>query len=222
MSASDNHVVSIIYNFVVPEREGGYARGKAGHDQILRAAKFILVEEGYRALTMRRIAAQCGLRPGNLTYYFKSKEDLVRALLEAIITSYETEFDTIVKDETRSLEDRLVHLCTLILDDIRTKRTTRIFPELWALSNHDPFVNERMHDLYNRARASLEALIGQINPALPPQVQRDLALFMSASMEGLTVFAGYEKPFIDRMPALERIAARSFLFLVKNLSAEGD
>ena len=44
-----------------------------------------------------------------------------------------------------------------------------------------------------------------------------VALFISASMEGMTIFAGYEKPFEKRMPELEYLAVLSFCNLVKTL-----
>ncbi len=108
----------------------------------------------------------------------------------------------------------------LVLEDIRTKKTTRIFPELWALSNHDPFVFDRVHELYARARAPLLAIIEEINPSLSEEQRQALALFISASMEGLTVFAGHDKPFEKRMPWLEKIAAKSFVQLVQTIAAK--
>lgn len=213
--------VPIVADFVVPEREGGYARGKAGHEQILRAAIDILIEEGFTGLTMRRIATRCGLKPGNLSYYFPTKEDLVRALLDAIISSYEVEFEIILSDAGATAEERLERLCNLVLEDILTKKTTRIFPELWALSNHDPFISDRMHELYVRARAPLTVMIGELNPALSEQDREDLSLFISASMESLTIFAGYQKPYADRMPTLERMAVQSFLSLIANWKTGG-
>lgn len=211
--------------FSVPDlhirtREGGYARGREGHETILRAALNLLVEQGYRAMSMRRVAAACGMKLGNLTYYFPTKEDLVRELLDAVITSYEIEFDAIIHEEGSSPEQRLEEICTLILEDIRTKKTTRFFPELWALSNYDPFVFDRAHELYARARAPLLAIVEEINPTLSTEQRETLALFISASMEGLTVFAGHEKPFESRMPWLERIAAKSFVQLVRSITPE--
>jgi AcrR family transcriptional regulator len=208
--------------FIVPDlaiepRDGGYARGREGHEQILRAALNLLVEQGYRAMSMRKVAAACDMKLGNLTYYFPTKEDLVRELLDAVISSYEIEFDAIVHEEGVSAEDRLTELCVLILEDICTKKTTRIFPELWALSNHDPFVLERVQELYARARVVLNEVIAELNPALPEDERQTLALFISASMEGLTVFAGHKKPFQLQMPWLERIACKSFLQLVTSL-----
>ena len=101
-------------NFIVPDlaiepRLGGYARGREGHELILRAALNLLVEHGSRAMSMRRVAAACDMKLGNLTYYFATKEDLVRELLDAIISSYEIEFDAIVHEGGISPENRLTH-----------------------------------------------------------------------------------------------------------------
>jgi len=208
---------SAVPDLKITPREGGYARGQEGLEQILYAALTILVEQGSKALTLRRIASECGMKAGNLAYYFKSKEELLRELLNAIISSYEDAFDVIVHEPEAPAETRLERLVVLILDDITTKKTTRVFPELWALSNHDPFVQERVDELYQRARASINELVGEINPALPVEEREVVALFISASMEGMTIFAGYEKPWRAQMPAIERIAIKSFLHVIAAL-----
>ncbi len=207
----------IVPDLAIIQREGGYARGREGHVQILRAALGLLVDSGYRAMSMRRVAEACDMKLGNLTYYFPTKEDLVRELLDAVISSYETEFDAIDHETGVSAEDRLAEVCILILEDICTKKTTRVFPELWALSNHDPFVLDRVQEMYARARVALDEIIAEINPALPEDERRILALFISGSMEGLTMFAGHEKPFQPQMPWLERIAVKSFVQLVSTI-----
>lgn len=198
-------------------REGGYARGQEGFEQILHAALSLLVEQGSKALTLRRIAAECGLNAGNLSYYFRSKDDLIRELLDAVISAYEDSFESIVHNPDASADERLEQLIDMIMADITTKKTTRFFPELWAMANQDPFVQDRMEELYARARSSLNELIREINPALPDDERETLALFMSAAMEGTTMFAGYEKPWQPRMPWLTKIATRSFLDLVHTL-----
>jgi AcrR family transcriptional regulator len=199
-----------------PPREGGYAKGHDTREQILSGALRILLGEGYRALSMRRVAAECGLKLGNLTYHFPTREDLVQALLEAVITSYEIEFETFSHDPALQPHQRLALYCELILEDIRSRKTTHFFPELWALSNHDPFVLERVHELYRRARVPLQEVVDEMRPDLDPQSRADLALFMSAAMEGLTVFAGHAKPYADRMGAMEDIAFRAFRKIVED------
>lgn len=208
----------LVTDLLMPEREGGYAKGYETRELILRTALHILIEDGYRAMSMRRIATACGMRLGNLTYHYPTREDLVQELLNAVINSYEVEFGAIVHAPDLQPEERLVRLCNLIIEDVGSKRTTRLFPELWALSNHDAFVHERVHELYDRARAPLVEIIAAMRPDLSEAARFDLALFISASMEGLTVFAGYRQPYADRLPLVEGIAIRSFIEIVRSFS----
>jgi AcrR family transcriptional regulator len=210
----------IVPDLVLQEREGGYDKGRDVYEQILKSALDLLIDQGYRAVSMRRVAAASGVKLGNLTYYFPTKEDLVRELLNAVISSYEIEFDAIVHEEDTTAIHRLEEICVLILEDIGTKKTTRFFPELWALSNHDEFVLERIQELYARARHPMVQLISEINPALSAAQCETTALFMSASMEGMTIFAGFEKPFADQMPWLERLTIKSFIDLIISMTPE--
>lgn len=210
------------FGLVLPERDGGYSKGNETRDLILHTALEILIEEGYRAMSMRRVATACGIKFGNLTYHYRSREDLVRELLDAIIRSYEVEFDQIIHIQPLpAADERLRRICAFILNDIRTKKTTRLFPELWALSNHDAFVASRVQDLYARARAPLIEIIAEMRPDLPQPDRDAIALFISASMEGTTPFGGYEKPFEPIMPKLGQIAIHSFVSLVETYRAEG-
>ncbi len=219
MNQNDGAPITVT-DMIMPEREGGYLKGQETRELILRTALSILIEEGYRAMSMRRVAAACGLKFGNLTYHYRSREDLVRELMEAVIRAYEVEFEAIMHMPGVPAEERLRRLCTLVLDDIRSKKTTRFFPELWSLSNYDAFVLERVQELYVRARAPLLEIVAELRPDLGEDEREILALFISASMEGMTVFAGHEKPFEPRMPQLERIAIHSFCTLVKTITVD--
>lgn len=214
---TNNDFVRIsVADLAFPPREGGYTKGHETREEILRQALEILINEGYRAMSMRRVATACGMKFGNLTYHFPTREDLVRELLDAVISSYELAFGEVVHQPGLDPRRRLADICQLILGDILTKKTTHVFPELWALSNHDPFVLARVQELYSRARAPLVEIVGEIRPDLPESEREALALFISSSMEGTTPFAGYEKPFNQLMPKLEKIAVHAFIGLVEN------
>ena len=206
-------------DLILSEREGGYAKGHETRELIIRTALGILIDEGYRAMSMRRVASASGIKFGNLTYHFRSREDLVRELLDAVIRSYEVEFEAIVRMPGVAPEERLRRICLLILEDIRTKKTTHLFPELWALANHDAFVLDRLQELYQRARAPILAIIEEMRPDLSSHHHVMLALFISASMEGTTMFAGHGKPFEPSMHQLAGVAIHSFCSLVKTIAA---
>ena len=44
--------------------------------QLLDAAELLLLEEGYAAVTSRRVAAKAGLKPQLVHYYFRTMDDL--------------------------------------------------------------------------------------------------------------------------------------------------
>ena len=55
-------------------------------EKIITKAKELFNSEGYQNVSLRDIAAACGISPGNLTYHFKKKEDLILAVMENIYT----------------------------------------------------------------------------------------------------------------------------------------
>jgi len=206
-------------DLIFPEWQGANAKGRAARELILRAALEILIDEGYRAMTMRRVAARCGMQFGNLTYHYRSREELVTELFDSVLRSCEASGEAITHLADLGPEDRLVRFCSYALEEIRSKKMTRLFPELWALSSHDRVVQKRVHEVYQRGLLPLMEIIREMRPDLPRDKRTALAIFITASLEGLTVFAGYEKPFEPWMPAFGSIAARSFIDLLKNVTA---
>lgn len=204
----------------IKPREGSYARGQDSVVQILSAALNLLIEEGYSALSLRRIAKACDMKVGNVTYYFATKDALVREMLSAAIESYMSAFEDIVSQVDLTPEEKLEAIIRIILQDIRTKKTTRLFPELWALANFDPFVADCVNESYVNARRALNTLVAEINPALPEEERETLCLFVSGALEGMTIFAGYEKPWEPKMPWIENIAVKSLINFVKVATPE--
>ncbi|TCM34362.1 MULTISPECIES: TetR/AcrR family transcriptional regulator [Novosphingobium] len=198
-------------------RPGVYARGTETVDAILKAALSVLIEEGATAFTIRRVAAACGLRVGNVSYHFPRKEMLVQVLLDDIMAHYDAKLEVNVRQAEIPDEDRLRLVITMCLDDISTKRTTRLFTELWALANHNDFIAERIHAFYGKVHDVLSEHIRPLNPNLSEDEVRTLALFISASMEGTTPFLGFDKPWKARMPAITAISLEWFVHLVKNV-----
>jgi AcrR family transcriptional regulator len=71
--------------------EGGYARGEETRERIIQAAFVAFAEEGYVGASTRRIAAEAGVNPPALQYYFDSKEGLHRACGQFIVDEVMTQ-----------------------------------------------------------------------------------------------------------------------------------
>lgn len=211
--------MELIEDLVSIARPGTYSRGTETVDAILKAALGVLIDEGAAAFTIRRIAAACGMKVGNVSYHFPRKEMLVQVLLDELLASYEKLLETRVRKPDLSTEERLRLLIVMCLEDIAGKRTTRLFTELWALANHDDFIADRVRGFYQRVHDFIGEYVVALNPALTAEEVRIVSLYISASMEGSTPFLGFEKPWADRMPAYTSIAVFALLQLAKTITS---
>jgi AcrR family transcriptional regulator len=207
-------------DLIFPTWEGTNTKGRETRQNILRTALSIVIDEGYRAMSMRRVAAKSGIEFGNLTYHYPTREDLVTELLESVFRAYDVTNDAIGRHSGLSAEDRLVEMIEFALSEIRNKRTSHLLPELWALSNHDPFVYRNMHAIYRRSLAPVFDIVKGMRPDLPDEHCTALVLFLNSSIEGLMVVAGYRKPYTPWVPGFARIAARTFVDLFRRITVE--
>jgi AcrR family transcriptional regulator len=203
-----------------PERPGIYSRGSDTVDAILKAAAHVLVEEGASAFTLRRIATECGLKAGNVSAHFPRKEMLVQVLLEDILKFSENQLEKSFRQHDVPAEEALTIIIIGLLDDIATKRATHLFTELWAMANHNEFVADRITDLYRYIHELIGSFVAQVNPALGPEDVKTVSLFISGSIEGMTMFSGFGKPWEAKMPQIKAIAARSLVQLAKTITPE--
>ena len=66
-------------------KSGGYAPGEEARTRILKAALKVFAEEGYERTSTRRIAAEAGVKPPALLYYFDSKEGVHTACAKLMV-----------------------------------------------------------------------------------------------------------------------------------------
>jgi len=200
-------------------RVATYEKGQARIEAILDAAAEVLISQGYKKWTLRQIALQAGITVGNLTYYYRSKEALLKDLLENILSTYLDEMDRIVEASGDSPDARFVAVVEYLIEDLHTQRTTRFFPELWALANHDAYAAELMEKMYADERQALFDLIHAMNLELDDQQTNHLALFVSSSIEGMTVLVGAGKKQEGALQTMKKMACKSFLLLIERSGA---
>ena len=206
-------------SLLAPSRPGIYARGSETVDAILKAALDVLIDEGAECFTIRRIAARCGMKVGNVSYHFPRKEMLIQVLLDDLVDSYGAQLEDVVRKPGLTAEERLKLVIILCLDDIGSKRTTHLFIELWALANHNAFVADRVRAFYERVHGVIGDYVAAINPGLSGDDVHTVALFISASMEGATPFLGHGKPWAHKMPAFTALAVQSLVTLARTATS---
>src|ERR1700730_16436367 len=124
----------------------------AGNDtasRILLTACTLLMNKGYAQFSMRNVAANAGAHLANVQYYFPTREDLVRALLDDTSARYLASFKRL---RAKAPDDRVARFTAVVefcLRDVATEETRRFSIQLWALlSTMDGASGSLMNDLH--------------------------------------------------------------------------
>ncbi len=204
-------------NVAVKYRPGtaAYSTGRDTVERIIDAARSMAIEHGFQRLSMRTVARAARISPGNLSYYYATRHDLLEDLLQDVIEGYIQQFAALRERLHDCPEDQFRAVLGFVFDDLSTKATTLFFPELWVLANRDTWAAEQMERVYGPYRQVLEEIIAEINPDLAARQIEDLALVISASVEGHTVFIGHNRPHRVKASRLKKVVVENFLELVK-------
>lgn len=181
--------------------------GQATAARIMRAARELLMNEGYAQFSMRNVASRAGVHLANVQYYFKTREDLVRALLEDTGARYRASYDEL---NSRAPADRVARFRAVVdfnLKDIATWETRRYFIQLWALlTTLDGDSGGLMNELYAIDIQQLSECIADLAPQADPREIRRRATLLAALIEGMVVVRSAHS---RSPPELKRLMART-------------
>jgi AcrR family transcriptional regulator len=195
-----------------PSRRIGAADSKT-RAHLVDAAEQLMLEEGYAAVTSRRVAAAAGLKPQLVHYYFRTMDDL---FLEVFRRRAEANLARVARAVA---EDGSLRALWALNADTRGAAFTT---EFVALANHRKSIRAEIARYAERYRAAqLEALTAALTAAgldadeLPPIAALLLMTGLSQILgleQALGVTAGHDATvaFIERSIAeLEQHAAAS-------------
>jgi AcrR family transcriptional regulator len=115
--------------------------------RILAAAKHILTERGYQALTLQAIAAESGVNKAGVWYYFGGKEQLVLALLEEVAVTESHHFGA--RPAADATLDERIDLIVGSAEQVKERvRRYAAFYELLPEASRDAELREHLMTYY--------------------------------------------------------------------------
>lgn len=183
---------------------------------ILEAARKLIAGQGYHSFSMRCVANRSGIHLKSLQYYFRTKQDMLNAVVNYTIEKYYfgSYGRLFLEKSAGTAKERFSLMLDYLLDDLSDPLTAKLFPELWALANHDTAVKAAMDLFYMRHLASLEAMILKLKPSLGEREAKHRAALIGMMIEGLVLILGYGKPKHDQYTDLQDAAKETILRLV--------
>lgn len=163
--------------------------------KILEAARQLIADEGYHNFSMRGVAQKSGIHLKSLQYYFRTKQDMSTSVVNYTIEKYyfETYDKMFAEKQAITPRERFAVMLDHLLADLSDPFTARLFPELWALANHDDDVAAALDLFYVRHIASIEKMVVVLNPKLPTDVALHRASLVAMMIEGLVLILGHGK-----------------------------
>jgi TetR/AcrR family transcriptional regulator len=174
--------------------------------QLVDAAEHLLLEEGYAAVTSRRVAAKAGLKPQLVHYYFRTMDDLFLEVLRRRAEAQLAGFERAI-----AADGSLRNIWRLNADP----RGAAFNIEIVALAKHRKAIRDEIARYAERFRAAqLQAVTDALAAAgvsdLPPIVAQLIMTGLTqvlAIEEALGVTAGHDETlaFVEqRLAQLER------------------
>ena len=177
-------------------------------ERLLESAKILFSQKGYYATSVEDIVESAGFSKGTFYFYFKSKEELFKSLVEEMHLNIVKRLESFLEREL-PLEDALIEHAKVFLEDIyQNRHIAQIF--LFQLVG----TNEEFRKLYYTKVAHLRELLAKM---VDKAIQRGEITYKNAE-NIVNLYAGFlrmlvlEYVFREKEPDLER---------VKSLAQEG-
>jgi len=177
-------------------------------ERLLESAKRLFSQKGYYATSVEDIVESVGLSKGAFYFYFKSKEELFKSLVEEMHLNIVKRLESFLERDL-PLEDALIEHAKVFLEDIyQNRHIAQIF--LFQLVG----TNEEFRELYYTKIAHLRELLTKM---VDRAIQRGEITYKNAE-NTVNLYAGFlrtlvlEYVFKEREPDLEK---------VKSLTQEG-
>jgi AcrR family transcriptional regulator len=144
-----------------PRRIGGPDAKNRG--VLLDAAEQLMFDEGYAAVTSRRVAAKAGLKPQLVHYYFRTMDDLFLALL-----ARQSEAGLERQAKALASDQPLRSLWEMVTDPANNVMTI----EFVALANHRKTIRAEIARVAEQFRAGQVEAVARVGGryGLPPDV----------------------------------------------------
>ena len=193
---------------------------------LLEAAKSVLRERGYSALTTREVAAAAGAPLSQIHYYFGSKRGLIVALYKYLDEQLLDRQQRMFGDPGLALSKQWEMACDFLDEDLASGYV-RVLQELWAAGWSDPEMAKVVLEvdsgwvrlLADVARKA-EARFGSLGPFTPEEI----AALVAYAFIGAETFVllGFEELGVPVRQSLRRVGDIIRMLEEREKSVGGD
>ena len=128
---------------------------------ILDASLETIFTDKISGARLRQVARNAGMSQGNLHYYFPTKDELYRSLLDHLLDIFVDERKTILEDQTIPPRDKLCYFFEQQIQLIQRQKEVVIFFDFWVQGTADEEIRRKISGMYQKWRQDVKGVIDQ-------------------------------------------------------------
>ena len=163
--------------------------------KIIDHGRDIFIQEGYAAMTIRRVAEEMGISAGNLTYHFPTKDLLLQAIIEDCLERLEKGHDKAASHRTEDPATRMRAYLEFLIEDSQQTSSQKFFYQLWILTAHNKNLQSYKDRVYQHFLSNLMIELDLSRPDLRRPERRKKAFLVMSAIEGMNVLFGTSVDF---------------------------
>lgn len=151
--------------------------------QVIDAARACFACKGFDATSMQEICAQARLSAGAVYGYFPSKDDLIAAIVDEVLTEITAGLDALEHRDPPALHEAVAHMFAVLDRPENGSELARLATQVWAEAAGNPTLKTRLAAHYRKLHTRFTALIQHCQDAgtlHPDPAPGDLAQVLTA------------------------------------------
>ncbi|MCG7408764.1 TetR/AcrR family transcriptional regulator [Paenibacillus sp. ACRRX] len=155
---------------------------------VMRVATTLFLEKGYQVTSMDEIVAVSKVSKTNIYYHFKSKEELLAAIVDQMVDHYNHIIDNIVQKTHLPVVERIGEITMLLSEHQSNSLGGCPFLTIYVQTSHEfEFVRETIGSFFQNQMHTIENLLQEgitrkeFSSQLPPS---QLAALILSTIEG--------------------------------------
>jgi AcrR family transcriptional regulator len=130
-------------------------------ETILDAALETILVNKISGARLRQVARQANMSQGNLHYYFPTKDELYKSLLDHILQTFVEDRSALLQDQAVSPQQKLRYFFDQEIELIRRAKEVIIFFDFWVQGTKDAMIRAKIQGMYARWREDIQSVIAE-------------------------------------------------------------
>ncbi|MEO1747043.1 MAG: TetR/AcrR family transcriptional regulator [Pseudomonadota bacterium] len=190
---------------------GVHEKGRETLKSILRTTIRLIVEGGFSDFSMRKVAAELGIKISAVQYYFSTREDLLRALGKFVLYWYDLKQQEVIQRDYPTPLARLEAYIDFSLD--RVQQQSGYYILLGEAQTGSAIFAASFQEIYALDIKVLSDLLRPLLPEASSTQIKQRAAFISASIDGLEIYLKEQPKLAPSIPKLESFSKAALLYI---------